>query len=248
MNETTAGRISSIGMLDWRPVVCAFALAAAGCYPTVREPLRVGTLTDTPPLALGFRVGVTTLGEARGKLEHDRFTGVVSDGYARETGARLEVLGADYQSRVHVFRGGTYETSLSLATHGLPPYGMALRLAKDDSRDVLLVLYRDPLARAALPPTLLSFAVEGDGLKPLGRAPLQAIVARHGGMTSPMLIGNDLGAGVMLVARDKSGELWNTSYLLRLSGSALVLEPKPMTEALRCSCVRAYAAGEALRQ
>ena len=230
---------------SWRSLALSIALASGGCYPTVREPLRVGTLTDAPPMALGFRVGVTTLGEARGKLEHGKFTGVVSDGYARESGARLEVLGADYQSRVHVFRGGKYEASLPLATHGLPPYGMALRLAKDGNRDVLLVLYRDPLAREGEPPTLLSFAVEPDGLKPLGRAPLQSLVARHGGMSSPILVGNDLGEGVMLVARDRDGELWNTSYLLRLSGTSLLLEPKPMTEALRCSCVRAYAEGNA---
>ncbi len=229
-------------------ILLAVALVLGGCYPTVHEPLRVGTLTDAAPLALGFRVGVTTLGEARGTLERKRFTGVVSDGYARETGARLEVLGADYQSRVHVFRGGTYEGSLPLATRGLPPYGMALRLAKDGERDVLLVLYRDPLARREEPPTLLSFAVEPDGLKPLGRAPLTSLVAQHGGMSSPILIGNDMGEGVMLVARDRDGELWNTSYLVRLDGSALRLEPKPMTEALRCSCVRAYAAGSLLAQ
>jgi hypothetical protein len=228
---------------SWRSLALAALLATGGCYPTVHEPLRVGTLTDAAPLALGFRVGVTTLGEARGTLERERFTGVVSDGYARDSGARLEVLGADYQSRVHVFRGGTYERSLPLATRGLPPYGMALRLAKDGSRDVLLVLYRDPLARHEEPPTLLSFAVESDGLTPLGRAPLASLVAHHGGMSSPMLIGNDMGEGVMLVARDRNGELWNASYLLRLDGSAMRLEPKPITEALRCSCVRAYAAG-----
>ena len=118
----------------WRSLALCSALALSGCYPTVHEPLRVGTLTDAAPMALGFRVGVTTLGEARGKLEHGKFTGVVSDGYARESGARLEVLGADYQSRVHVFRSGKYEASLPLATHGLPPYGMALRLAKERRR------------------------------------------------------------------------------------------------------------------
>ena len=232
-------------MLDRRCRLLAFsaALSIGGCYPTVREPLRVGTLTDAPPLALGFRVGVTTLGQARGTLERERFTGVVSDGYARESGARLEVLAADYQSRVHLFRGGTYERSLPLATHGLPPYGMALRLARDGERDVLLVLYRDPLARKEEPPTLLSFAVEPDTLRPLGRAALASLVDRNGGMTSPMLIGNDMKEGVMLVARDREGALWSTSYLLRFRGDALELEPKPMTEALRCSCVRAYADG-----
>jgi hypothetical protein len=73
-------------MLDgsWRSLALTAALALSGCYPAVHEPLRVGTLTDAPPMALGFRVGVTTLGEARGKLEQERFTGVVSDGYARE--------------------------------------------------------------------------------------------------------------------------------------------------------------------
>ena len=75
----------------------------------------------------------------------------------------------------------------------------------------------------------------------LGLAP--RIVERHGGMTSPILVGNDASDGVLLVARDRDGELWDTGYLLRLVQRGLGLDPQPMTEAIRCSCVRRYAAG-----
>jgi len=232
-------------MIDWRgvlPYLCA--LATAGCLaPTIREPLRAETVADLAPDMLGFRRGATTLDEARSTLRLRHLTGIVDDGYAREQGGRFEVLAADYQSRVHLFRDGTYEQSLTLATHGLPPYGIALRIAKDGPSDVLLVLYRDPLARVEEPPTLLSFRVETTALQPLGRASLEGLVARHGGMSAPILVGNDLADGVMLVARDREGELWDTSYLLRFESGKLALEPKPMTEALRCSCVRAYASG-----
>jgi len=62
-------------------------------------------------------------------------------------------------------------------------------------------------------------------------------------MTRPAIIGDDLADGVLLVARDAGGSIWETGYFLRMRGNGLRLEPQPMMDALRCSCVRKYAMG-----
>ncbi len=232
--------------------VLALGAGCASYTPAAAEPLRVGNVRDLDAAALGLRPGETTLAQARAALVREQATGIVEDTYAAEGGPVLEVLGADYQGRVHVFEGGKYVESLALPTHGLPPYGLALRLGSRGRAPLLLVLYRDPLARTEEPPTLLAFqgaATPSSGSGPrfvyAGRASFEALVAKHDGMTRPMLLGNDLATGVMLVARDRAGDLWDESYLLRVERGQLELEARPMSEAMRCSCVRAYASGAA---
>jgi hypothetical protein len=221
--------------------------ACAGIAPVVDEPLRVGNVADPKPEALGLRAGVTGFDDARDALSARGYTGVVTDAYAPPGGALFGVLAADYQSRVHVFRGGVYDRSIVLPTSGLPPYGMALRIARDGPAVRLLVLYRDPLDRSAFPPTLLSFDWAEDHFELATRTSLDELVSKQEGMTRPLLIGDDLADGILLVARDAGGALWDTSYMVRITGGRAVFEPRPMTDALRCSCVQRYAHGEAMR-
>mgnify|MGYP007026485947 CR=1 FL=1 len=204
----------------------------------------MGTLDDLTPETLGLRTGITTTEQARAALTTRGLTGIVDASYARERGASVEVLGADYQSRLHVFKSGRYEGSVSLPTGGLPPYGLALGVGAAGAADVLLVLYRDPLARAEQPPVLLGYRVEGGRYELVTRTSFETLVRQNGGMTRPLFVGNDLTTGVMLVARDSGGSLWDEGYLVRLDGGVITLEPRPIDEALRCSCVRAYAMGE----
>jgi len=228
----------------------AIALAPTACgsvAPVVDEPLRVGNVADPGPEVLGLRPGVTRLDEARGALETRGHTGVVADEHAPRDGTLLGVLAADYQTRVHVFWGGVYDRSVVLPTAGLPPYGIALRIARDGPATRLLVLYRDPLDRSAFPPTLLSFDWQEDHFVLATRTSLGELAARHEGMTRPLLLGDDLGDGILLVARDAGGALWDTSYLVRIAGGRAAFEPRPMSDALRCSCVQRYARGEAPR-
>lgn len=214
-----------------------------GCVyaPVVSEPLRVENLDDLPPESLGFRAGTTTIEEARAAFEARRLTGVALARYAREDGPTLEVLAADYQTRLHLFENGRYRASIDLPTAGLPPYGLAVGLGRAGDADVLLALYRDPLARAEEPPQMLSFAISNAGVALVDRRSLRGLVSKHGGMTLPALIGNDLDTGVMLVARDAEGALWDTSYLFTFDRGRVGVRPQPMTEAMRCSCVRDYA-------
>jgi len=231
-------------LLAWPRAVLVCALALPGCAsfaPVVDEPLRVGNVADPAPEALGYRAGITGFDEARETLSARGYTGVVADVFAPEGGPLLGVVAADYQSRVHVFRGGVYDRSLVVPSEGLPPYGMALRIARDGPATRLLVLYRDPLDRAAYPPMLLSFEWRADHFELATRTSLADVASRHRGMTHPVLLGDDLADGVLLVARDAGGKLWDTSYFVRMPGGRVALEARPMNDALRCSCVQKYA-------
>jgi hypothetical protein len=214
-----------------------------GCLyaPVLSEPLRVENVDDLPPASLGFVAGTTTTEDARAVFETRRMTGIAVASYAREGGPTLEVLGADYQTRLHLFENGKYRGSIQLPTEGLPPYGLAVGLGRAGDADVLLALYRDPLARAEEPPRLLSFSISPAGIQLVDRRSLGGLVTRHGGMTRPALIGNDLSTGVMLVARDAEGALWDTSYLFTFDAGRLEAQPQSMIDAMRCSCVRDYA-------
>ena len=99
----------------------SFGASITGCaqlQPPVHEPMRIGTTDDLSPAALGLREGVTTPEEARARLEQRGLTGIVDDAFVAPSGESLYVLGADYQSRVHVFQGGHYQQSLTLETRG----------------------------------------------------------------------------------------------------------------------------------
>lgn len=216
---------------------------ATGFAPIVDEPVRIGRLDDLGSAALGFHVGVTTLEEAKQAMKERRLTGIVADEFATGSGPTLAVLGADYQRHLHLFNDGRYVGSFLLPTEGLPPYGLALRVARAGGDTIVLVLHRDPLERADEPPRLLSFRwADNTNVELLGRASLGTLSARHHGMTHPMLLGDSLtDEGVMLVARDHDGALWDTSYVLRFEPHSLGLVPRSMADALRCSCVRKYA-------
>jgi hypothetical protein len=222
------------------------ALLAAGCAGQERlvtEPLRVGNVANLTPESLGLQPGITTFDEARARLAGYQATGIAGDAYAREPGSRIAVLGADYQRQLHVFRNGRYDHSLFLETHGVPAYGLALRLSNLGSSLVLLVLYRDPLERADHPPTILAYYLDNGHFRPWTIASLESPSSQHPGMTSPMFVGNDLGDGIVLVARDRQGSLWTAGYLLRVEQGQLTAHPRSMADIMRCSCVREYASG-----
>ena len=248
-----------------RRAVTVLAIASAGIFfggslggcmafaPIVDEPTRFATVTDFSPEALGFRSGETTFEEAKAALSKRGLTGIVEDVYAEEPRGLVAALGADYQSRIHIFRAGRFVESVTLPLRGLPPYGMALRLgresvlASEDASEMLLVLYRDPANRAEVSPTLLAFRGPQSGhagsFELVSAKPLGDLVAQNDGMTSPMLLGGTMSDGMFLVARDRDGVLWDTSYVVRASSNEVTLEPRPMMEAIRCSCVRKYALG-----
>jgi len=244
-------------------VALLWASTAMGCAsftPSVHEPMRIGTTDDLSPGALGFHHGSTTLDAAREQLRARGMTGMAEDAFVTPGGPVLAVLGADYQSRVHVFRDGRYDHTIDLPTAGALPYGLVLRLGSDDASTMLLVIYRDPLGRRTQPPELLSYrwldgapAETGDAAADLyepapidarfelaQRTSLAEMAERHQGMTRPILVGATFSEGALLFARDSHGRIWDKGYLVRSKAGALVLDAMPWSKAMKCSCVQSY--------
>lgn len=241
-------------------VAIVLAIALTGCSkltPPVREPMRIGTMDDVSPEALGLRPGVTTLDEARARMRDRELTGIAEDAFVSPAGPALAVIGADYQRRVHVFVDGLYRQSLDLPTHGGLPYGLVLRLGADATSTMLLAVQRDPLGRASAPPTLVAWrwaheevaadaedpyaeAATRDGFVPSAQMSLARITQRHGGMLRPILVGAELDEGVLLLARDRNGTVWDKGYLVRTKNGEMALAAMPWAKAMRCSCVQKY--------
>lgn len=251
-------------------VVVAIVLAAAatGCASltsSVREPMRIGNTADLSPEALGLRHGATRLDEARDRLRAAGLTGIVSDEFVApapspiDSGQVLAVLAADYQSRIHVFRDGRYDTSLRLPVDGALPYGFVLRLGADEKSTMLLVLHRDPLGRPTQPPELLSYrwlsgeapeeevddpyasqSAVGPRFELAQRTSLADIARSHRGMTHPILVGTTFTEGALLFARDEQGRIWDKGYLVRSKAGTVELDAMPWAKAMRCSCVQNY--------
>lgn len=233
-----------------RLLVSASLVVLGGCAtygPTIEEPLRVATVADLGPAVLGLQPGVTSLAEAKASYAARGLTGVVDDTHVVGARGTLSVLAADYQSSVRLFENDRYVGELKLPTRGLPPYGLAVRIGWERAAPEILVLYRDPLDRVEEPPTLLLFRKSAESQPSAfalaARTPLGEVAERHGGMSQPMLLGDSLAEGVLLVARDREGDLWDTGYFLREGAGAISLEPQPIADAMRCSCVARYAAG-----
>jgi hypothetical protein len=221
------------------------ALAATtGCAsfaPGAREPMRVGNTDDLSPADLAWERGRTRLDEAAAELRERGATGVARSELAEPGERRVGVLGADYQSRVHVFLDGAYAASLDLPRAGFPPYGLAAQVGRDANGPVVVVLFRDPLARPTEAPRLVAWRLVGDAFERVAEARLGAQVARHGGMIRPQWVGGSFDRGAMLVARDRRGQLWDRTYLVRVEASSLSLSSISTTAAMRCSCVEQYA-------
>lgn len=234
-------RSTSLGAL----LLGALLLGSGGCATyglAMEEPLRVATVADLPPATV-LRQGETRLEDAKAIYLARGLTGVVADTHVVASGGTLGVIGADYQRQLSLFQNDRFVGALALPTGGLPPYGLAVRIAEEAERSEILVLYRDPLDRAEEPPTLLLFKQAGEVFALDVRTPLTDLVEENGGMSSPMLLGDSISEGILLVARDRDGDLWESGYFLRRSGSTIRLEEQPLADAMRCSCVRKYAAG-----
>jgi hypothetical protein len=204
--------------------------------------------------SLGLRPGDTSVDEARRAMSRSNLSGITADSMVTDDGVRFDALAADFQQEVHFFVDGTYRESVRLRSRGIPPYGLAVRLAVSRGRIKLLVLYRDPLETVdvrsvlAAPPRIDVFILSPEGLAHSGTRTLRSHAARHGGLTAPLFVGRDLDDGLMLVARGRSGRVWRRALFLgcrrRASGWRLVVvRTVPISEAARCSCVEGYLSG-----
>ncbi|MBI5547992.1 MAG: hypothetical protein HY901_29265 [Deltaproteobacteria bacterium] len=216
-----------------------------GTLLAVQEPLRIGNWADLDERQLSLVRGRTTLQQAEQAMHRLGLTGVRSDTYVGDGSRMVSALSADFQTRVHLFENDRYQRSLAVGSGGELPFGYALRVARSGDGLILVALYRDPRlvtdASASANGPRLGLFVEGEGGFELAKTlPLDALASAHQGLTSPLFVGHDFGEGVIFLARDREGRLWEHAYLMTLKRGELALQPLSLDEAARCSCVERY--------
>ncbi len=230
------------------------ALTLTACtsalLPTVPEPLRLSHLEDVRAEDLAFVPAQTTLVEAEAALSK-RVTGVTKSTGSVVLGSssqpeELAVIGGDFQRSLHLFRNGRYWQSEALPADA-PAYGLALGVAQRGGDALLLVVQQSPLDGAS-GNRLLMYAASERGIELRASRTLDDLAADNGGMSHPRLIGRDIEDGVLLIARDDDGILWDDTYVFSAgdvsSGGGLRVVARPLSESIRCSCVRGYVAGK----
>ena len=233
--------------LPWNHLLLLASLCvAAGCaqFTTlVPEQLRLSQLEDVGAEQLGLEPGVTSSATAKQQMRARGLTGLAYDATVRE-GVELSVLGADFQRRLHLFKNDRYWQSVRLPQGTGPSYGLELRFAGNEQQLMLLAVQQPPIASAGTEDVLTVFEVTLDKVQAGWQRPLSDLVKKNGGMSHPHLVGSSLVDGVLLVARDAEGALWDESYVFKLPTQGdWTVTPRLMSESMRCSCVRKYAAG-----
>ncbi len=235
----------------------AIALSLSpGCryfLPVVTEPIRIENTDDMSPAKLGFVKGETTFAQAQAMMRGKNLSGLTKTVFADlRPGARdlvLNAISADYQMAVHVFENDRYRESVRLHAGSVLPYGGALTISSSGNSIFLLALYRDPLEMTdqklmAQPPRIEIFEQSGGSFVFRSTFHIGKIAADNGGITRPIFVGHDLDDGVMLLARDNDGVIWDGAYFLRLENGSLKTTHVSLQEASRCSCVQKYMYGE----
>jgi hypothetical protein len=232
-------------------VVLAAALSPSqACRSVMVEPLRVDNMDAMTIRQLGFVKGRTTFAQAERMMKSHGLTGISKDVYVDDRNKLFQVVSADYQDKVHVFEDNRYKESVDIGCKGMLPYGFALRLAKTKGKVVLMALFRDALdltdrLSVAGPPRIELFEREDGSFKSINTISLGRLSQRHGGLTSPLFVGHDLGLGVIFVARGRDGRVWERAYMISMKQGEIRVLGMPLEEAARCSCVRNYIYGGA---
>ncbi len=234
-------------------VACSLSGGCRYLLPVVAEPIRIENADDMAPERLGFAKGKTTFDEAHAAMKSRRLTGITKTIYTdtRSKGPSLvlHALSADYQTRVHIFEDGLFADTVRLPSGGVLPYGGALSISSAGGKVFLLALYRDPLEMTdhkamAQAPRIDIFERTDGRFVFRSRFSLGTIASENGGITRPIFVGHDLDEGIMLLARDSDGVIWDGGYFLRLEGGLLKTAHVPLEDASRCSCVQKYMYGE----
>ena len=231
----------------WRTLLLLGALwpeAACGHFSTsVPEHVRLTQLEDVGAEQLGLTPGATSLVAAKQAMQTHRLTGLAQD-TAVHGGVQFSVLGADFQRRLHFFRDDRYWTSVRLPQIAGPSYGLELRFANNGEQLMLLIVQQPPIASAESVDVLTVFEVTSQDVQARWQRPLSDLVDKNGGMSHPHMIGINLVDGVLLVARDAEGALWDESYVFKQpQQDEWTVTPRLMSDSMRCSCVRKYAVG-----
>jgi|GEM_PF-5076053 len=254
-NLATAGKLITKAA---SVIATAAALSLfSGCGLVEREHMRldIASMDTFGAKRLGFVKGSTTFSQAQKIMKQKRMTGIASESFAKLDSPRLDVLAADYQEELYVFRDRIFEGTIKLRTEGVPPYGFGLRIAESKGRIFLLALYRDPLDNVSAPgmppepPRIELFMRKQDSWAKRGRMRLKGITKRHGGLTDPLFVGHDLDMGITFLARSKGGAIWQRGYFFGLREEdgrerLAITGSEPLSKLAACSCVQNYIYGK----
>ncbi len=234
-------------------LACSLSGGCRHLLPAVEEPIRIANTQDTSPERLGFEKGKTSFDEAAASMKSIGLTGVARTMYtditAKGPSLVLQALSADYQTKVHIFENGYYSGSVAVPSGKVVPYGEALTISSRGKDVFLLALYRDPLemtaeAWRAEAPRIDIFERTAGTFVFRSRFSLKQIAADNEGITHPIFVGHDLSMGVMLLARDRRGTIWDGAYFLKLENGLVKATHASLNEVSRCSCVQRYMYGE----
>ena len=225
-----------------------------GLLPRVEDPIRIQNMDSVPLSKLGFIKGKTTLAEAERIMKKMNMSGVTSITYVYEKPPVLGAIGADYQLSVHIFENDAYKESISLEAGNVLPYDISLKFVSAEKQVFLLALYRDPTdmigdkdfqkRHPSSPPRIMVYSTENGAFVKKSRFDIGWLTDRMGGMTDPLLVGTDMDMGILFLARDRSGSVWDNAFILKMAGGKLEFNPVPLSEASKCSCVVNYMYGE----
>lgn len=226
--------------------MCAASLSMADCRPIRTEPLRSANLQIYTVNQLGLVKGKTHFDSLKSKMEKRKMTGVSESAYTIGK-TTYQAITADYQTEVHIFENSRYTGSLPVKCSDVLPYGYNLRIGESGGKLRLLALYRDPLEytfekRLARPARIDVFTYD-DSFRFMKTIPLHNLSEKHGGLTRPHFVGHDLDIGIIFLARDNLGSVWDKAYILSVTDGAVKIKSVPISEAEECSCVRDYIYG-----
>lgn len=223
--------------------MCAASLSLTNCPLAHMEPLRSSNLQTYSVRELGLIHGKTDFASARAAMKRRKMTGIAEDFYVKG-GKIFHAITADYQGEIHLFEDNLYKGSIPVKCGSVLPYGYQLRIGESKGRVRLLALYRDPLEytfekKLAAPARIDVFTHEGS-FRHLKTISLKSLSEAHGGLTRPVFVGHDMDVGIIFLARNNHGAVWQKAYLISVTDETTSIKSVPLSEAAKCSCVQDY--------
>jgi hypothetical protein len=202
---------------------------------------------------LGLVKGKTTMQEAERLMRAKRITGISKTTYIDKDTPLLNAISGDYQLQAHIFEDNVFKESISLNSGPVLPYSIFLKLVKSPDGVLLLAAYRDPTEMVEDPafrkmshpgePRMVVYHRKAGSFVYSDTASLAPLAKKHGGFTAPFLVGTDIELGIIFIARDKGGSIWENAYLIKGREGKIKFDEISLDTASRCKCVERYIYG-----
>lgn len=217
------------------------------CLPVMVEPLRVNNIDSITAVRLGFVRGKTTFLQAERLMKAQGLTGISKDSFI-DGGPARDAITADYQDKIHLFESNKYRESIEVEGAEMLPYSYGLRFARHGKNLFLMALFRDALDMTeqherAKAPRIEFFRMKNGSFVHSHNYFMKNLSEKMGGLTDPVFVGHSLDDGVLFLARDSEGRVWDSAFHIRLRKGRTLFSSVPLSEAARCSCIQNYLYG-----